>query len=143
MARLPLDSALVGSLDQAPLLVVCSDRAPSDRIEALRAAGAEPVVVSGRDGRARAVAALEELGRREIQDVMVEGGPTLAGALFDAGEIDSLRLFMAPLVVGAGDARALLEGEGSRRIADSLRPLAVEHEAVGEDLLISARLREW
>ena len=143
MARLPLDSALVGSLDQAPLLVVCSDRAPSDRIESLRAGGAEPVVVSGRDAGARAVAGLEELGRREIQDVMLEGGPTLAGALFDAGEIDSLRLFVAPLVVGAGDARALLEGEGSRRIAESLRPLAVEHEAVGEDLLISARLREW
>jgi diaminohydroxyphosphoribosylaminopyrimidine deaminase / 5-amino-6-(5-phosphoribosylamino)uracil reductase len=143
MARLPLDSALVGSLDQAPLVVVASDRAPSERIDSLRAAGAEPVVVSGRDARARALSGLEELGRREIQDLMLEGGPTLAGTLFDAGEIDSLRLFVAPLVVGAGDARALLEGEGSRRIAESLRPLAVEHEAVGEDLLISARLREW
>jgi diaminohydroxyphosphoribosylaminopyrimidine deaminase/5-amino-6-(5-phosphoribosylamino)uracil reductase len=143
MARLPLDSALVRSVDEAPLLVVCSDRAASERLEALREAGAETVVVSGADGRTRTLAALEELGRREISDLLVEGGPILAGALFDAEEIDAMRLFVAPLVVGAGDARALLEGEGARRIAEGVRPLAVEHRMIGEDLLISARLREW
>ena len=46
-------------------------------------------------------------------------------------------------LVGAGEARALLEGAGARRIADGLRPLAMGHETVGEDLLIAARLREW
>jgi diaminohydroxyphosphoribosylaminopyrimidine deaminase / 5-amino-6-(5-phosphoribosylamino)uracil reductase len=142
-ARLPLDSALLGSLEEAPLLVICSDRAPSDRLEALRSAGADPIVVSGRNRASRATAALEELARRDLQDLLLEGGPTLAGALFDAGEIDALRLFIAPLVVGAGDARAVLEGAGARRIAEGLRPLATSHETVGEDLLISARLREW
>jgi diaminohydroxyphosphoribosylaminopyrimidine deaminase/5-amino-6-(5-phosphoribosylamino)uracil reductase len=67
----------------------------------------------------------------------------LAGSLFDAGEIDELRLFIAPILVGAADARAVLEGEGVARIADGVRPLATEHESVGEDLLIRARLREW
>jgi diaminohydroxyphosphoribosylaminopyrimidine deaminase/5-amino-6-(5-phosphoribosylamino)uracil reductase len=73
----------------------------------------------------------------------VEGGPTLAGALFDAGEIDEIKLFVAPLVVGAASARAVLEGEGSRRIAEALRPLATSYEPIGEDLLITSRLREW
>ena len=73
----------------------------------------------------------------------MEGGPTLAGALFDAGEIDELRLFIAPVLLGAGEARALLEGEGASRIAEGVRPLAISHEQVGEDLLITARLREW
>ena len=142
-ARLPLDSALIGSLDVAPLLLICSDRAPGDRLEGLREAGAEPIVVPGRDRESQALAALEELARRDLQDLLLEGGPTLAGALFDAEEIDSLRLFVAPLVVGAGDARAVLEGEGARRIAEGVRPLAMAHETIGEDLLISARLREW
>ena len=142
-ARLPLDSALVDSAEEAPLLVVCAPEATPARREALAGAGAEVVVAPGRDRAARLRAALEELGRRELQDLLLEGGPTLAGALFDAGEIDRLRLFIAPVLLGAGDARALLEGEGSRRIADGLRPLAIEHEAVGEDLLVTARLREW
>jgi hypothetical protein len=37
----------------------------------------------------------------------------------------------------------VLEGEGVRRIAEGVRPLASEYETVGEDLLIRARLREW
>jgi len=143
MARLPLASALVDSLDQAPLIVVCSPEAPTARRDALESVGAEVVVALGRDQGERLGAALDELGRREIQDLLLEGGPTLAGALLDAEGIDALRLFIAPILVGAGEARALLEGEGARRIAEGLRPLALEHEAVGEDLLISARLREW
>jgi diaminohydroxyphosphoribosylaminopyrimidine deaminase/5-amino-6-(5-phosphoribosylamino)uracil reductase len=142
-ARLPLDSALVNSIDEAPLFVVCSPEAPTARRAALTKAGAEVIVAPGRDRGARLGAALDELGRREIQDLLVEGGPTLAGAIFDAGEIDQLRLFVAPVLLGAGDARAVLEGEGFRRIAEGVRPLATAFEPLGEDLLIKARLREW
>jgi diaminohydroxyphosphoribosylaminopyrimidine deaminase / 5-amino-6-(5-phosphoribosylamino)uracil reductase len=142
-ARLPLDSALVNSLDEAPLVVVCAPEAPSARRDALAAAGAEVIAAPGRDRASRLSAALDQLSRREIQDLLVEGGPTLAGALFDAGEIDAIKLFVAPLVVGAAGARAVLEGEGSRRIAEALRPLATSYEPIGEDLLITSRLREW
>ena len=142
-ARLPIDSALASSIDEAPLLVICAPEAASARRDALEGAGAEVIVAPGRTPRARLEAALDELGRREIQELLVEGGPTLAGSLFDAGEIDELRLFVAPVLVGAAQARALLEGEGVARIAEGVRPLATEFEQVGEDLLVHARLREW
>ncbi len=141
--RLPLDSALVGSLDEAPLFVVCSPEAPSARRDALAAAGVEVIAAPGRDRSSRLSAALDELSRREIQDLLLEGGPTLAGALFDAGEIDAIKLFVAPLVVGAAEARAVLEGQGARRIAEGVRPLATDYEPIGEDLLITSRLHEW
>ena len=142
-ARLPVESALVNSIDEAPLIVICAPEAPSAQRDALERAGAEVIVAPGRTPRARLEAALDELGRREIQDLLVEGGPTLAGALFDAGEIDEVRLFIAPVLVGAAQARAVLEGEGVARIADGARPLATSFEQVGEDILVRARLREW
>jgi diaminohydroxyphosphoribosylaminopyrimidine deaminase/5-amino-6-(5-phosphoribosylamino)uracil reductase len=142
-ARLPLDSALVGSIDEAPLLVVCAPEAASVRRDALAEAGAEVVVAPGRDRATRLRAALDELGRREIQDLLLEGGPTLAGAMFDADEIDQVKLFIAPVLLGAGEARAVLEGEGARRIAEGVRPLATTYDQIGEDLLVRARLREW
>src|SRR3954453_8049511 len=142
-ARLPIDSALVKSVDEAPLIVICAPEAPSARRDMLERAGAEVIVAPGRTPGARLEAALDELGRREIQDLLVEGGPTLAGALFDAGEIDEVRLFIAPVLVGAAEARAALEGQGAIRIADGVRPLATSYEQVGEDLLVGARLREW
>jgi diaminohydroxyphosphoribosylaminopyrimidine deaminase / 5-amino-6-(5-phosphoribosylamino)uracil reductase len=142
-ARLPLESALVTSIDEAPLIVVCAPEAASARRDGLERAGAEVIVAPGRSARARVEAALDELGRREIQDLFVEGGPTFAGALLDAGEIDEVRLFVAPVLVGAAQARAVLEGEGVARIAEGVRPLETRFEEVGEDLLVRARLKEW
>jgi diaminohydroxyphosphoribosylaminopyrimidine deaminase / 5-amino-6-(5-phosphoribosylamino)uracil reductase len=142
-ARLPLTSALVTSIEEAPLIVICAPEAASARRDALEHAGAEVIVATGANDTVRLEAALDELGRREIQHLLVEGGPTFAGALFDAGEIDEVRLFIAPVLVGAAEARAALEGTGAMRIADGVRPLATDFEQVGEDMLVRARLREW
>ena len=142
-ARLPIESALVSSIDEAPLVVICAPEAPSAKRDALEKAGAEVIVAPGRSHRERLEAGLTELGRRDVQDLLVEGGPTFAGGLFDASEVDEMRLFIAPVLLGAAQARAVLEGEGAVRIADGVRPLATTYEQVGEDMLVRARLREW
>jgi diaminohydroxyphosphoribosylaminopyrimidine deaminase / 5-amino-6-(5-phosphoribosylamino)uracil reductase len=142
-ARLPIDSALVASIDEAPLIVICAPEAPSAKRDALERAGAEVIAAPGRTDSDRLETGLVELGRRDIQDLMIEGGPTFAGALFDAGEVDEIRLFIAPVLIGAAEARAVIEGEGASRIADGVRPLATSFEQVGEDMLVRARLREW
>ena len=74
---------------------------------------------------------------------MLEGGPHLAGAFIDAGEIDEIRLFLAPLVLGGRTARDPIEGEGVDAIADATRALTLDCERIEDDLLISARLRAW
>ncbi|MGH2924577.1 MAG: bifunctional diaminohydroxyphosphoribosylaminopyrimidine deaminase/5-amino-6-(5-phosphoribosylamino)uracil reductase RibD [Solirubrobacterales bacterium] len=141
-ARLPRGSKLVGSIDQAPLVVVAAPAAPRDRTEALKAAGAEVVVCDG-DPPTRVSAALAELGRRDVTSVLLEGGPTLAGAFLDAREVDELRMFIAPIVIGGAAAKPVLGGEGAAEIADATRALAVEWERSDTDLLVRARLREW
>jgi diaminohydroxyphosphoribosylaminopyrimidine deaminase / 5-amino-6-(5-phosphoribosylamino)uracil reductase len=140
VARLPLDAALVGSVSEAPLMVVAAPGAPSDRTSALRGAGAEVMVVGG--SRAERVgSALAELGRRGITSVLLEGGPGLASAFFEAGEIDEMRLFFAPRILGGG--RPLIAGAGPERMADAQQALAVEWAEVGDDVLARARIREW
>jgi diaminohydroxyphosphoribosylaminopyrimidine deaminase/5-amino-6-(5-phosphoribosylamino)uracil reductase len=141
-ARLPLGSRLVGSIGEASLVVVVSPAAPSERMEGLRRAGAELIVCDG-EPPARVAAALAELGRREITSLLLEGGPALVGSFLDAGEIDELRLFIAPILLGGAGARPLVAGEGAARIADATPALAVDSERSGEDLLVRARLREW
>ena len=56
--------------------------------------------------------ALDQLGATGVASVLLEGGPHLAGAFLDAGEIDEVRLFLAPLLLGGSAARDPLEGEG-------------------------------
>jgi diaminohydroxyphosphoribosylaminopyrimidine deaminase/5-amino-6-(5-phosphoribosylamino)uracil reductase len=142
-ARLPLDSKLVRSIDAAPLYVVTGPDAPPDRAEALRAAGAE--VIEGRRGQSplSPAAALAELGRLGITSVLLEGGPTLAGSFVDAGEVDELRLFIAPVLIGGAEAAPIAAGLGAERVELAERALAMTTEPSGEDVLITARMREW
>ena len=69
----------------------------------------------------RVKAGLRELGSRDITSLLLEGGPTLAGAFRDADEIDELRLFIAPIVVGGMLARPLIAGNGAMTLPDATR----------------------
>jgi diaminohydroxyphosphoribosylaminopyrimidine deaminase / 5-amino-6-(5-phosphoribosylamino)uracil reductase len=117
-ARLPLESQLLRTLDQAPVLVVVGPEADPKRVSVLRDAGAETLVADSIE------AALSDLGRRDITSLFLEGGPTLAAAFADAGEIDEARVFVAPVLLG-----------GSKRV-----------DALGSgagDTLVQTRFREW
>jgi diaminohydroxyphosphoribosylaminopyrimidine deaminase / 5-amino-6-(5-phosphoribosylamino)uracil reductase len=140
-ARLPLDSNLVQSVGEAPLVVVIGPGADGERARRLERAGAELIVAAGRDPGERVSAALAEFGRRGITSLLLEGGPVLAAAFAAAGELDELRLFIAPILLGGG--RPPLEGRGAKAVGEALRALALESEPSGDDVLISARLREW
>jgi diaminohydroxyphosphoribosylaminopyrimidine deaminase/5-amino-6-(5-phosphoribosylamino)uracil reductase len=143
LARLPIGSQLVSAVDRIPLTVVVSRAAARSDTDALEAAGAQVLVATGENEPARVRSALEQLGASGIASVLLEGGPHLAGAFLDAGEVDEIRLFLAPILLGGRTARDPLEGEGVERISEALRALSLDCARVGEDLLISARLREW
>jgi diaminohydroxyphosphoribosylaminopyrimidine deaminase/5-amino-6-(5-phosphoribosylamino)uracil reductase len=141
--RLPLDSKLVTQAHEVPLTVVVSRAAPRQNVDGLQNAGADVIVATGENEPARVRSALYQLGEIGVHAVLLEGGPHLAGAFLDAGEIDEVRLFLAPLLLGGSKARDPLEGEGVERISEALHALTLECERVAEDVLISARLREW
>jgi diaminohydroxyphosphoribosylaminopyrimidine deaminase / 5-amino-6-(5-phosphoribosylamino)uracil reductase len=141
--RLPLDSQLVQQAPEIPLTVVVSRAAPRSAADALQNAGADVIVATGEHEPARVRSALDQLGEAGIHAVLLEGGPHLAGAFLDAGEIDEVRLFLAPLLLGGSKARDPLEGEGVEKISEALRALTLDCERVADDVLISARLREW
>src|SRR3954469_9830517 len=142
-ARLPLDSQLVQSSADTPVILVCSRAASRTHVQALEPAGIEVVTVSGENESARAQAALDELGARDIQQLLVEGGPHLAGAFLDAGEVDELRVFVAPVIAGGRQARPAVEGEGVATIAAAARALHTTVERIEDDVLVTARLSDW
>ena len=151
-ARLPFDSQLLQTLDESPVLAIVSQDADSDRVAGLRSAGAEIVVADGVD------AALSDLGRRGITSLFLEGGRTLAAAFRDADAIDSTQTFVAPILLGEGASHAggvgvggVEDGPWPARSAPPApatgpaRRAALSHEVktVGEDVLVTARFKEW
>ena len=142
-ASLAFDSQLVRSAGEVPVILVCSRAAKRTATDALENAGVEVIVATGENEAARVCTALDELGARDIQSLLLEGGPHLAGVFLEAGEIDEARMFVAPLFAGGREARAAIEGEGVELIDDAVRAVAVEVERIDDDVLITARLREW
>ena len=102
------------------------------------------IVATGENEPARVRSALDQLGAAGITSILLEGGPHLAGAFLDAGEVDEIRA-----VRRAGRARRLAaRATRSRARASSASPRrrarsTLDVERIGDDVLISARLREW
>jgi diaminohydroxyphosphoribosylaminopyrimidine deaminase/5-amino-6-(5-phosphoribosylamino)uracil reductase len=144
-ARLPLNAKLVAEARDVPLVVIVSRAAPRAATEALETAGADVIVATGQNEPARVRSALDQLGGLDppVTSVLLEGGPHLAGSFLDAGELDEVRLFVAPLLLGGRAAHGPLEGEGIERVADAVRVKTLSWRATAEDLLLSARVREW
>ena len=141
-ARLPGDSRLLASAGESPVILVTEPgRVSEQRFAELRGRDVDVLVAGGAAPAEGGLAALEILGRNGVTSVLLEGGPTLAGAFIEAGEVDRLSVFVAPVVLGGG--RPASEGEGPSLVAEARRALSMQSRAVGEDVLIDAVMREW
>ena len=123
LGRLPLQSKLVADARTIPLTVVVSRAAPRSATDGLESHGAQVIVAIGENEPARVRSALDQLGAEGVSSILLEGGPKLAGVFLDAGEIDEIRLFIAPIVIGGRSARDPFESEGVESIADAVRAL--------------------
>lgn len=98
----------------------------------LRAAGAEPIIVPRAASGLDLSAVMAELARRECNEIQVECGPTLAGALLRAGLVDELVIYLAPLLLG-DTARGLFALPALQQMSDRAEWTIVETRAVGRD----------
>lgn len=140
--RLRLPQAAACLREPGRTLVVTGLGHEAERRERLEAAGAEVVALpSGVDGRVDLHALLRHLAEVElVNEVLLETGATLAGAMLDAGLVDEMQLFVAPTLLG-GEARPLFALPGLERMAQQ-RPLEIlDIRAVGRDWRIIARPR--
>jgi diaminohydroxyphosphoribosylaminopyrimidine deaminase/5-amino-6-(5-phosphoribosylamino)uracil reductase len=135
LTQLITDTALLEDLPEAPVLVVTGPRDERQENGLLEELGVELVPIEGSDRPGRFEAALDALGERGLRSILLEGGPTLAGAAMDAGCVDRLELFVAPVILGSGPPMVEL---GQRR---DLPAISVSRS--GDDIRISSVLREW
>lgn len=136
-ARMPVDSSLVKSVDEAPILVVVGEDAPTDRTERLSGTGVEvlrlPTVTGGGvpiDGL------LQELGRRRMTNALVEGGGRVLGSFFDAGLIDVCHVFIAATLTGGSENPIPLRGHGCEWMTEAGKLQEVAVSRPGGDVYV-------
>ena len=132
--RLPMTANLVKTAGEVPVLVVTLPTASS--VQELQAMGCATLGLpdAGND-RHDILVLLDELGRRRMTNVLVEGGAEVLGSFFDAQAVDEVHAFVAPRIAG-GNAKTAVAGRGVEKIADALSLAEWEIEQLCSDVLL-------
>ena len=132
--RIPPDATLLKQ--PGPTLIAVAGEAQGAQT-LLEEADVEIFAIPGSDASVNLEGLLDELGRRGITSLFVEGGGTLLGSLFDAGLVDRVVGFVAPVLIGGEAALSPVGGHGAERMADALRLKDVRIETFGDDVAVT------
>jgi diaminohydroxyphosphoribosylaminopyrimidine deaminase/5-amino-6-(5-phosphoribosylamino)uracil reductase len=139
-AALAEDSQLVHTAHQIPVLVAVGPDASRADCQRLEGAGCEILKTTGDKPVPDIGQLLDELGRRRMTNVLVEGGSAVLGSLLDAGEIDEVHVFVAAKLVGGAQALHPIGGAGVDRMASALAIDRPEIEILDGDVYLRGRV---
>lgn len=131
--RIPIESRLVRTARELPLLVLTSERADADRRVQLESLGAEVQTIDGDIDRLNPQTVLEKLGRRKLISLVVEGGSQVAASFLEAGLVDKVTIFYAPKIVGGRDAIPAVGGIGIADLSEAIELSDVQLVRRGRD----------
>ncbi len=141
------DSQLAKSAGDAPVVSVVAANCDAADSDAVLADGVELLRVPGAGHAEQFVALLDELGRRRMTNVLIEGGAGVLGAAFDGGLIDEAHAFIAPKLAGGATAPSPIGGQGIEAMTAALRLDPFEVVRTGGDLYCRGRITktdaEW
>ena len=121
--RLSPESQLAQTTEAGPVLIFASGDPEADELSALQSRGVE---VIAQESALDLASVLEQLGKRSVQSILVEGGAFLAALMLEAGFVNKVTFFIAPMIIGGQDAPSAIGGAGAEKIADALQLERVE-----------------
>lgn len=132
--RIPLSSKLL----QAPSKVIIATCSMSEETEkSILETGGQVWRLLEENGRVSIPALLERMATESLDSLLIEGGGEIAAAFLEAGAVDKVSFFYAPIIIGGRDAVPSIAGAGVEKVADALRLERVEVQQLGEDLYLT------
>ena len=138
--RLPLKAQILSRQRESKTLVATTRAAPSDRVRALQKKGIETIALPSVDGRVSVSALLKELGRRGVTSVLVEGGSEINASMLKAKLVNHVRLYIAPSLLGGGNAKGVVGGASPVRLGQALKLRHMQVRSVGGDVVVEGDL---
>ncbi len=135
-ASLSPDSRIFRSAGEQPVIVAHTTKAGADKLELLQAAGVNTLLCTEREGRVSIPDLLRQLGERQIDSLLLEGGGELNASFLNAGMVDEVVAFIAPKLIGGREAPTPVEGTGIANMHEAVRLREVESGKIGEDVWI-------
>ena len=134
--RIPSDAQILSHQHVAKTVVAATRSAPITRRKALQKRGIEVLSLPSVRGKVSLPALIRELGKRGITSLLVEGGGEINAAILKAKLVQQVRLYMAPALLGGGNAKGVIGGKSPARLAQALKLKGVRTRLVGGDVVI-------
>lgn len=141
-ARLPLTAKVLNMESEAKTIVAATEQANKDRLKQLKEKGAEIIITPEKAGRVDLTYLMKELGKREIDSVLLEGGGTLNYSALEEGIVDKVYAFIAPKIIGGRDAKTPVEGRGKAYVKDAIVLNDIRMQSFDNDIMIEGYIRK-
>ena len=140
LCRLSSNSQLVKTAKEVPVVIACGPDAEDKDIRRLSQAGCEVFPFAAATQYERLLGLLDELGRRRMTNILVEGGSAILGGMFDARQIDEVHIFMAPKLFGGQRAPSPVGGGGVDQVASALVLRQFKLQQLDGDVYVCGRI---
>lgn len=134
-ARLPATARVIAAGDPSRAVVAVTEAAPSERVATLLGRGATVLACKGREGQVDVPDLLVRLLAMDATAVLLEGGAALNAAFLEAGVVDRVAFFVAPMILGGAATPGPVAGPG-RALHEAIRLESVAARQVGADWLL-------
>ncbi len=138
LLKLPLESKLVRTAREIPLLVVSGQQTDPDKVSVLQSLGVSVFACPKRTDTLDLGFFLDYLYSRDVDSLLLEGGNQTAATFLNQGLIDKIAFFFAPMLIGGRDAPGLIGGQGITELTGAIRLSDLKVQQLGDDLLIEA-----
>jgi diaminohydroxyphosphoribosylaminopyrimidine deaminase/5-amino-6-(5-phosphoribosylamino)uracil reductase len=138
--RTPPNARILRRVDGGRTLIATTTKAPAARRLAIRRRGIDVVVLPLVRERVSLSALMDELGRRGVTSLLVEGGAEINAAMLRAKLVQRVRLYVAPSLLGGSDATGMIGGKSPARLKEALRLKHIRTRLLGKDLVVEGEL---
>ena len=133
--RIPIESNICKSAKEYPTMVVCTS-ADKEKKEKLESLGVDVYICDEENGRVNLKSLMQELGRRQISSVLIEGGGSVNEAALKSGIVNHVYAYIAPKLLGGKDAKTPVEGQGADCPENCAVLINRKITFIGDDILI-------
>lgn len=134
--RFPAGARVLKNLRGGQVLIFTGTEVSGERASRLRQEGAEIIQLPAAGGQVDLTAVLEELGRREISSVLVEGGATVLTSFIQQKLADKVYIFLSPRFIGGEKSPTPFEGRGAETVAEALELKNLRHFKIRKDIIV-------
>lgn len=140
--KTPLQSRLIRSAAETPLLLLTTSAAPARKVEQLKEKGAQIEIMPHRKGEISFDLLLEKLGKGGVTHLLIEGGGGVNGGALRAGAVDRVIFYIAPKLLCGADAKGIVTGRSVATLSQAIRLREWTVKKVGDDLRVEGRIEK-